>query len=59
MFVPFTRIVAILMAGVLCFVLLLPLALRAHNTALAVFVIVVFVAYVGANAYLWKRLSRR
>jgi len=58
-FFPLSRIVALLMAAVLCFVLLLPLALARHATALAIFVVVVFVAYLAANVVLWLRIRPR
>lgn len=58
-FFPVTRIVALLMAGVLCFGLLVPLALARHNRALAIFIAVVYVAYLAANAVLWQRMRRR
>jgi ABC-type sugar transport system substrate-binding protein len=59
MFVPFTRIIAMAMAGVLCFALLVPMAVSRHNTALAIFVSVVFFVYLGANVVLWQRMRRR
>lgn len=59
MFVPFTRIVAMLMGGVLCFALLLPMAIARHNAILAVGVVVVFAVYLGANVVLWQRLRPR
>jgi heme A synthase len=54
-FFPFSRIIALLMAGVLCFVLLVPMALARHHSGLAVFVVVVFFAYLVANIALWLR----
>jgi hypothetical protein len=59
MFFPFSRIVALLMAGVLCFALLVPMSLARRNSALAVFVVAVFFAYVVANVVLWQRARRR
>jgi hypothetical protein len=58
-FFPLSRIIALLMAGVLCFALLVPLALARHNTALAVFVAVVFAAYLFGNIALWQRMRWR
>jgi hypothetical protein len=58
-FFPLSRIIALLMAGVLCFALLVPLALARHNTALALFVAVVFAAYLFGNIALWQRMRRR
>ena len=46
------------MAGVLCFVLLVPMSLARHNAALAVFVVAVFFAYVGGNIVVWQRMRR-
>jgi hypothetical protein len=54
-----TRVVALLMAGVLCFGLLVPLALARHNRALAIVIAVVYLAYLAANAMLWQRMRRR
>ncbi len=59
MFFPFSRIIALLMAGVLCFALLVPMSLARHNSALALFVVVVFFAYLIANVVLWQRTRRR
>ena len=57
--VPVTRILTIAMAGVLCFALLLPLALARHNTVLAALVVAVFTGYAVVNVLLWRRLNRR
>jgi len=59
MFVPVTRVVTLLMFAVICFGLLLPMALQRHNTALAAGVVVAFVAYLIVNVALWLRLKRR
>jgi hypothetical protein len=59
MFFPASRILAIAMAAVLCFVLLVPMSLAHHNVALAVFVAVVFFAYLIANVVLWQRMRPR
>jgi len=58
MFVPFSRVIAMAMAAVLCFGLLVPMALARHNAALAVFVAVVFFAYLIGNIVLWRRMRR-
>jgi hypothetical protein len=58
MFFPLSRIVALLMAGVLCFVLLVPMSLARHNAALAIFVVVVFFAYLAGNIVVWQRMRR-
>ena len=47
------------MAAVLCFALLVPLALTRHNVVLATFVAVVFLAYLVANVVLWQRMRPR
>ena len=59
MLIPFTRIVAVAMSGVLCFGVILPLALHRHNPLLAVFVTVVFIAYLVANIVLYMRMRKR
>lgn len=58
MFFPLSRIIALLMAGVLCFALLVPMSLARHNAALAVFVVAVFFAYAAGNIVLWQRMRR-
>ncbi len=58
MFVPFSRIISLLMAAVLCFAVLVPLALARHNAALAIFVSAVFFAYLIGNFVLWQRMRR-
>jgi hypothetical protein len=57
--IPITRVLTIAMAGVVCFALLLPLALARHDAFLAVALIGIFVAYAGINVFLWLRVSRR
>lgn len=59
MFVPFSRVIVLLMAAVLCFAFLVPLALESHHPAIAVFVVVVFIAYLTGNIVLWQRMRRR
>jgi hypothetical protein len=56
---PLSRIVALLMAAVLCFVLLVPMSLASHHAMLAVFVVVVYFAYLTANIVLWQRTRSR
>jgi hypothetical protein len=58
-FVPVSRVFAIVMAGVLCFGILVPLSLARHNIGLAVFTTIVFIAYLAANAILWQRMRPR
>lgn len=59
MFVPVTRVVAVLMAGVLCFALIVPMALQRHSLVIAVVVSALYLAYVAANVVLWLRLRSR
>ncbi|HEY1884383.1 MAG TPA: hypothetical protein VGG51_15245 [Candidatus Cybelea sp.] len=59
MLFPVSRIVALLMAGVLCFGILVPLSLARHSIALAIVVAVVYIAYVVANIVLWQRMRPR
>jgi len=58
MFFPFSRIMAVLMAGVLCFALLVPMSLARHNVALAVFIALIFFGYLAGNIVLWQRMRR-
>jgi hypothetical protein len=59
MFYPFSRIIAIVMSGVLCFGLLVPLALSRHLPALAAFIAALFLMYLIANIWLWRRMRPR
>ncbi|HTU82636.1 MAG TPA: hypothetical protein VMF61_10935 [Candidatus Acidoferrales bacterium] len=54
-----TRVVAVLMAGVLCFALIVPMALQRHSLVIAVVVSALYLAYVAANVVLWLRLRSR
>jgi hypothetical protein len=56
---PISRVVALLMAGVLCFAILVPLALARHVPSLAIFITVIFIAYLIANVILWLRMRPR
>lgn len=58
MFFPFSRIIALLMAAVLCFALLVPMSLASHRVWVAYVVIVVYFAYLVANVMLWQRTRR-
>jgi hypothetical protein len=58
-FFPFSRIIAIVMSGVLCFGLLVPLALARHLPALAAFIAALFLMYLIANIWLWRRMRPR
>ena len=59
MFVPFTRIITVLMFAVLCFVLIVPMALQRGNMFLAVSITIVFIAYLILNVILWRRMKSR
>jgi hypothetical protein len=54
-----SRAFVVLMAGVLCFTLLVPLALRNHQPLLAVGISVFFAAYTVTNVLLWLRMKPR
>jgi hypothetical protein len=56
--IPFTRVVAILMGGVICFGVLVPLALQRRQEALAAGIAIVFAAYAIVNVVLWRRMNR-
>jgi hypothetical protein len=56
---PITRVVALIMAAVLCFGILVPMSLQRHNPALAILIAVVFVAYLVTNVVLWQRMRPR
>jgi len=55
-FAGWTRLLAVAIAGVLCFGILVPLAWRRHDTVLAVAVAVLYLAYAVANVAIWRRL---
>jgi hypothetical protein len=57
MFVSLSRLMVVLMAGVLCFTLLVPMAMRNHQPWLAGGVSIVFLAYAIANVVLWRRMK--
>lgn len=56
---PFTRVVALAMAAVVCFVVIVPLALRRGDTALAIGIGLAYVVYAAANVLLMRRYPRR
>ena len=57
MFGRWSRVISVAMAGVVCFGVILPLALRRHDTVLGVGVVVVFAIYLIFNAVLWVRMK--
>jgi hypothetical protein len=59
MLFPVSRIIALIMAGILCFGILVPLSLARHSLALAIVISVVYVAYLIANVILWQRMRPR
>jgi hypothetical protein len=58
-FVPISRLLTIAMAGVVCFLLLIPMALSRHHVTLAYFIGAVYVAYLAVNVVLWQRMRPR
>jgi uncharacterized protein (DUF58 family) len=58
-FVPFSRVLTILMAGVVCFGLIIPIALQRRNAALAVAVGAAYAIYLVVNVLLWRRMRPR
>ncbi len=56
---PFTRIVAVAMAGVIVFAVLVPMALHVGNSTLAIALSVVFIVYLISNIVLMRRFPRR
>lgn len=56
---PFTRIIALAMAAVLCFGILVPMALARHNRGLAIFIAIIYLAYLAGNVVLWQRMRPR
>ncbi len=55
-FVPFQRIMALLMAAAMVFVFLVPLAMRRHDYRIAAVVVIVFFVYLAFNAWLFVRM---
>ncbi len=55
----FTRIVALAIAAVICFAVIIPLALKRGDTALAIFIALAFALYIVANIVLMRRYKRR
>ncbi len=57
--IAFGRIMTVVMFAGICFLLIVPLALRRHDTAIAVGVSGLFAAYLVANIVLWRRMKPR
>ena len=57
--ISFTRIMTVVMFGAICFMLIVPTALKEHNTYLAAGIAALFVAYLVTNVVLWLRMKRR
>lgn len=58
-FVPISRFFTALMAGVVCFGLIVPLAFMRHDMVLAGAVIALYVVYVTFNVLLWLWQRKR
>lgn len=58
MFTSVSRLIVVLMAGVMCFTLLVPMALRNHQPWLAIGIGTIFAVYAVANVVLWRRMPR-
>ncbi|HUY11816.1 MAG TPA: hypothetical protein VMV73_06105 [Candidatus Dormibacteraeota bacterium] len=56
---PFTRALSLAMGAVLCFGMLVPLALQRGNHVLAASIIAIYLAYVVVNGVMWWRLRTR
>lgn len=57
-FVPFQRIMALLMAAAMVFVFLVPLAMKRHDYRIAAIVVGVFFLYLAFNAWLFVRMRK-
>lgn len=55
--VPFSRIITVVMFGLICFVLIVPLAVQRHQPAIAIGIPVIFAGYLVANIVLWRRMK--
>ena len=55
-FVPFQRILALLMAAAMVFAFLVPLAMQRHDYRIVVIVVAVFFAYLAFNAWVFVRM---
>jgi hypothetical protein len=55
----FSRVMMVVLFAGICFLLVVPLALRRHQPALAIGVSVLFCAYLTANIVIWQRMKRR
>lgn len=58
-FVPISRLFTVLMAGVVCFGLIVPLAITRHDMTLARAIVALYVAYVAFNVLLWLWQRKR
>lgn len=57
--IAFGRVFTVLMFGAICFVLIVPMAIKQHNLILAYGIGGLFVAYLIANIVLWRRMKPR
>jgi protein-S-isoprenylcysteine O-methyltransferase Ste14 len=58
-FVPLSRIFTVVMAGVVCFGLIVPLAIMRHDFALERLIVGIYVVYLIANVAVWLWQRRR
>lgn len=58
-FVPVSRFFTVFMAGVVCFGLIVPLAIVRHDIILARVIIALYVVYVAFNVVLWAWQRKR
>lgn len=58
-FVPISRFFTVFMAGVVCFGLIVPLAMMRHDALLARALIAAYVLYVAFNVLLWLWQRKR
>lgn len=56
--IPFTRVITVAMFAVLCFGVIVPLALKEHNKTLAMGIAAAFVVYGLANLWIWRNSTR-
>jgi amino acid transporter len=57
--ISFTRIFTIVMFAAICFMLIVPMAIKNHNPALAAGISALFVAYLIVNILMWRRMKPR
>jgi hypothetical protein len=55
-FVPFQRIMALLMSAAMVFAFLVPLAMKRHDYRIAAIVVGIFLVYLAFNAWVFVRM---